>query len=101
MKSEQIKEITDRATEQLVAALKAGHSEALTGLSQGHRALPPLQSLQRDAHRFTESNDMLLYLAGINEHAVLRIVGSKRWSVAHFLRTIQYLFEYGARFLAT
>jgi antirestriction protein ArdC len=30
MKSEQIKEITDRATEQLVAALKAGHSETLT-----------------------------------------------------------------------
>ena len=31
MKSEQIKEITDRATEQLVAALDAGCSEALTG----------------------------------------------------------------------
>lgn len=31
MKSEQIKEITDRATEQLVAALNAGRSEALTG----------------------------------------------------------------------
>jgi antirestriction protein ArdC len=30
MKSEQIKEITDRAAEQLVAALQAGHSEALT-----------------------------------------------------------------------
>ena len=40
---------------------------------------------------------MLLYLAGVNEHAGLRIVGSKRWSVAHFLRTIQYLFEYGVR----
>jgi hypothetical protein len=36
---------------------------------------------------------MLLYLAGVNEHAVLRIVGSKRWKVADFLRTIQYLFE--------
>ena len=31
MKSEQIKEITERATEQLVAALNAGHSETLTG----------------------------------------------------------------------
>jgi hypothetical protein len=31
MKSEQIKEITDKATEQLVAALNAGHSETLTG----------------------------------------------------------------------
>src|ERR1700756_5216263 len=30
MKSEQIKEITDRAAEQLVAALNAGRSEALT-----------------------------------------------------------------------
>jgi antirestriction protein ArdC len=31
MKSEQIKEITERAAEQLVAALNAGHSEALAG----------------------------------------------------------------------
>jgi hypothetical protein len=31
MKSEQIKEITERATEQLVAALKAGQSEGLVG----------------------------------------------------------------------
>jgi antirestriction protein ArdC len=31
MKSEQIKEITDRATERLVAALNAGQSEALSG----------------------------------------------------------------------
>gem|GEM_PF-3729794 len=44
---------------------------------------------------------MLRYVAGVNEHAVLRIIGSKRWSVAHFLRTIQYFFEYGVRFLAT
>jgi hypothetical protein len=44
---------------------------------------------------------MLQYLAGVNEHAVLRIVGSKRWSVAHFLKTIQYLLEYGGRFLTT
>ena len=48
-----------------------------------------------------ESSDILLYLAGVNEHAVLRIVGSKRWSVAHLLRTIQYFFEYGVRCLAT
>jgi hypothetical protein len=48
-----------------------------------------------------ESSDLLLYLAGVNEHARLRIVGSKRWSVAHFLRTVQYHFEYGVRFLAT
>jgi hypothetical protein len=30
MKSEQIKEITDRAAEQLVASLERGHSETLT-----------------------------------------------------------------------
>ena len=30
MKSEQIKEITEKATEQLVAALQRGHSVALT-----------------------------------------------------------------------
>jgi hypothetical protein len=30
MKSEQIKDITNRAAEQLVATLQAGHSEALT-----------------------------------------------------------------------
>lgn len=29
MKSEQIKELTDRAAERLVAALQAGHSQAL------------------------------------------------------------------------
>jgi hypothetical protein len=56
---------------------------------------------QHHANRTPESSDMLLYLAGVNEDAVLRIVGSKRWSVAHFLRTIQGLFEYGVRFLAT
>src|SRR6267142_3135303 len=64
----------------------------------------PVSSLQLgkcSPDRFPESSDMLLYLAGVNEHAVLRIVASKRWSVAHFLRTIQYLFEYGVRFLAT
>ena len=31
MKSEQIKEITDKAAEQLIAALNAGRSEALNG----------------------------------------------------------------------
>jgi hypothetical protein len=38
---------------------------------------------------------MLLYLAGVNEHAGLRIVRSKRWSVTYFLKTIQHLLEYG------
>src|SRR5258708_3655856 len=35
MKSEQIKEITEKATEQLVAALKSGHSEVLAGYLKG------------------------------------------------------------------
>lgn len=34
MKSEQIKEITDKAADQLIAALNAGRSEALTGYLQ-------------------------------------------------------------------
>jgi antirestriction protein ArdC len=50
MKSEQIKEITDRATEQLIAALKAGHSEALTGY---------LKAIGR-FHRYSLYNVMLI-----------------------------------------
>jgi hypothetical protein len=34
MKSEQIKEITEKATEQLVAALQQGHNEALPAISR-------------------------------------------------------------------
>ena len=50
MKSEQIKEITDRATEQLVAALNAGRSEALTGY---------LKAIGR-FHRYSLHNVMLI-----------------------------------------
>jgi antirestriction protein ArdC len=50
MKSEQIKEITERATEQLVAALNAGHSEALTGY---------LKAIWR-FHRYSLHNVMLI-----------------------------------------
>ena len=39
MKSEQIKEITEKATEQLVAALQQGRSEALTSYLK--RQSPP------------------------------------------------------------
>jgi hypothetical protein len=66
-----------------------------------HSPADDMKLWQHHADCSAESSDMLLYLAGVNEHAVLRIVGHKRWSVAHFLRTIQYLFEYGVRFLAT
>ena len=50
MKSEQIKEIADRATEQLTAALNAGHSEALTGY---------LKAIGR-FHRYSLHNVMLI-----------------------------------------
>jgi len=50
MKSEQIKEITEKATEQLVAALNAGHSEALTGY---------LKAIGR-FHRYSLHNVMLI-----------------------------------------
>jgi len=50
MKSEQIKEITERATEQLTAALNAGHSEALTG---------HLKAIRR-FHRYSLQNVMLI-----------------------------------------
>ena len=50
MKSEQIREITDKATEQLVAALNAGRSEALTGY---------LKAIGR-FHRYSLYNVMLI-----------------------------------------
>jgi antirestriction protein ArdC len=50
MKSKEIKEITDRATEQLTAALNAGHSEALTGY---------LKAIGR-FHRYSLHNVMLI-----------------------------------------
>jgi antirestriction protein ArdC len=50
MKSEQIKEIMKRATDQLVAALNAGHSEALTGY---------LKAIGR-FHRYSLHNVMLI-----------------------------------------
>jgi antirestriction protein ArdC len=50
MKAEQIKEITERATEQLVAALNAGQSEALTGY---------LRAIGR-FHRYSLHNALLI-----------------------------------------
>jgi hypothetical protein len=45
---------------------------------------------QHHAHRTPERRDIVLYLAGVNEHAALRIVGNKRWRVSHSLWTIQF-----------
>jgi len=50
MKSEQIKEITDKATDHLVAGLNAGHSEALTDY---------LKAIGR-FHRYSLHNVMLI-----------------------------------------
>ena len=50
MKSEQIKEITERAAEQLIAALQAGHSEALTAY---------LKAIAR-FHRYSLHNVLLI-----------------------------------------
>lgn len=50
MKAEQVKEITERATEQLVTALQAGHSEALTSY---------LKAIGR-FHRYSLCNVMLI-----------------------------------------
>jgi antirestriction protein ArdC len=52
MKAEQIKEITEKATEQLVAALQAGHSEALTRY---------LKTIGR-FHRYSLNNVLLIAL---------------------------------------
>jgi hypothetical protein len=92
MKSEQIKEITARATEQLVAALNAGRSEALTGY---------LNAIGR-FHRYSLYNVMLIasqkpdasYVAGFRtwnqlgryvkkgEKGILILAGPAPWSPA-------------------
>jgi hypothetical protein len=85
----------------LTATRRSGgdHANASGFRTEGsHNPAGDIKLRQHHADCETESSDMLLYLAGVNEHAVLRIVGSKRWSVTHLLRTIQYLFEYEVRF---
>jgi antirestriction protein ArdC len=67
MKSEQIKEITDRATEQLIAALNAGQSEALTGY---------LKAIGR-FHRYSLSNVLLIALQKPNASYV---AGFRTWN---------------------
>jgi antirestriction protein ArdC len=67
MKSEQIKEITDRATEQLIAALNAGQSEALTGY---------LKAIGR-FHRYSLNNVLLIALQKPNASYV---AGFRTWS---------------------
>jgi antirestriction protein ArdC len=67
MKAEQIKEITDRATEQLVAALQSGHSEALTAY---------LKAIGR-FHRYSLHNVLLIALQKPNASYV---AGFRTWN---------------------
>jgi antirestriction protein ArdC len=67
MKSEQIKEITEKATEQLVAALQQGHSEALTGY---------LKAIGR-FHRYSMHNVLLIALQNPNASYV---AGFRAWN---------------------
>ena len=67
MKAEQIKEITEKATEQLVAALQAGHSEALTSY---------LKAIGR-FHRYSLHNVLLIALQKPNASYV---AGFRTWN---------------------
>lgn len=67
MKSEQIKEMTDRATEQLVAALQAGHSQALTAY---------LKAIGR-FHRYSLNNVLLIALQKPNAS---HVAGFRTWN---------------------
>src|SRR5260370_9183122 len=67
MKSEQIKEITEKATEQLVAALNAGRSEVLAGY---------LKAIGR-FHRYSFHN--VLLIASQNPNATY-VAGFRTWN---------------------
>ncbi|HYL14612.1 MAG TPA: ArdC-like ssDNA-binding domain-containing protein [Terriglobales bacterium] len=67
MKSEQIKEITEKATEQLVAALQQGHSEALTSY---------LKAIGR-FHRYSLHNVLLIALQKPNAS---HVAGFRTWN---------------------
>src|SRR5260221_13754866 len=67
MKSEQIKEITEKATEQLVAALNAGRSEVLAGY---------LKAIGR-FHRYSFHN--VLLIASQNPNASY-VAGFRTWN---------------------
>ncbi len=74
MKSEQIKEITDRATEQLVAALNEGRSEALAGY---------LKAIGR-FHRYSWHNVMLIASQKPNAS---HVAGFRTWNqLGRFVR---------------
>src|ERR1700704_3418256 len=101
MKLDEIKNKTNEAVSYLVAALESGESEVLTQY---------LNAMAR-FHHYSFGNIMLIArqravtccytsLESMNMRSCA-LLQCKRWSLAFFLRTIQYLFEYGVRFLAT
>jgi hypothetical protein len=55
MKSEEIKKFTTEATDQLIAALNEGRSEAAYAVSRGDGPVPPIQSRKHHAHRISEA----------------------------------------------
>jgi len=67
MKSEQIKQVTEKATEQLVAALQQGHSEALTAY---------LKAIGR-FHRYSLHNVLLIAMQNPNASYV---TGFRTWN---------------------
>ena len=81
----------------LVVTHVAAHVIVFYNVELATFTVSQLQLRKHHADCPPESSDMLLYLAGVNEHAVLGIVGSKRWSLAHFLRTIHYFSNTGSR----
>jgi hypothetical protein len=86
MKLEEIRNKTKDAVDYLVQSLESGHNEVLTQY---------LGAIAR-FHTYFFGNVMLiarlevativLYLAGVNKHAGLRVGGSKQWRVSHVLR---------------
>jgi hypothetical protein len=101
MNSKEIAELTTKAIEELAGALEAGHSETraqyLAGIGRFHKyslhnvMLMVLQRAVTCCYTSLESMNM-------RSCALLEASDGR---VAHFLRTIQYLFEYGVRFSAT
>jgi hypothetical protein len=90
MKLEEVNKWTKEAADFLVAALESGHSEVLTAylgeMAKFHTySFGNIMLIARQ-----RAMNMLPFLAGVNEHAALRLVGSKRWRVSHLLRTIQF-----------
>ncbi len=67
MKSEQIKAITEKATEQLIAALDAGHSETLKAY---------LKAIGR-LHRYSLHNVMLIAL---QKPSASHVAGFRTWN---------------------